>query len=184
MLLLFLNYPLFRKPRFGIKAWADMRRLPWWDIFCAVVGCLAALYLAIDYEGLARRQGQPFVRDIVIGIVLLVLLLEASRRVIGPALAVIVLVFTVYVFTSEHMPEFIFDKSVSLYRYVEQVTLWDAGVYGVPLDVSAKVVFLFVLFGAMLDRAGGGRFFIDLALSLVGRYRGGPARAAVMSCGR
>ena len=183
MLLLFLNYPLFRKPRFGIKAWADMRRLPWWDIFCAVAGCLAALYLAIDYEGLARRQGQPLVRDIVIGVVLVVLLLEASRRVIGPALAVIALVFTVYVFTSEYMPEFIFDKNVSLYRYVEQMTLWDAGVYGVPLDVSAKVVFLFVLFGSMLDRAGGGRFFIDLALSLVGRYRGGPAKAAVLSSG-
>jgi TRAP transporter 4TM/12TM fusion protein len=183
MLLLFLGTPMLRKPRFGLKALADTRKIPIWDICLAGIGCAAALYMMIEYQALAQRPGQPIRMDIIVGVVLVLLLLEATRRAIGPALAVIALLFTAYAFFAEYMPMFLAGKNVSLLRYIEQMTLTDAGIYGVPLDVSAKVVFLFVLFGSMLDRAGGGRFFIGLALSLLGRFRGGPAKAAVLGSG-
>ena len=81
------------------------------------------------------------------------------------------------------MPDFLAFKGAGLDRFIGQIALTTEGIYGIPLDVSARIVFLFVLFGTLLERAGAGRFFIDLAMSLLGRYKGGPAKAAVMSSG-
>ena len=114
---------------------------------------------------------------------LIVLLLEASRRVIGPALSVIAIAFCAYSFLGPYMPDFIAFKGVSLGRFIGQMTMSTEGIYGIPLDVSATIVFLFVLFGAMLERAGAGRYFIQLALSLLGGFKGGPAKAAVLGSG-
>lgn len=183
MLMVFLNYPLFKKPRLGLKYFSQMDRIPLLDYVIAIVGAFSALYIAIDYNGLTTRYGSPILRDIVIGAVLVVLLLEASRRVIGPALSVIALVFIAYSFLGPYMPEVIQFKGVSLNRFVGQMTMSTEGIYGIPLDVSATVVFLFVLFGAMLDKAGAGKYFIELALSLLGRFKGGPAKAAVLGSG-
>jgi TRAP transporter 4TM/12TM fusion protein len=122
-------------------------------------------------------------RDIVIGLTLVVLLLEAARRVIGPALPVIAIFFIIYAFFGPYMPDLIAFKGVSLNRFMGQMTMSTEGIYGIPLDVSATIVFLFVLFGAMLDKAGAGRYFIQLALSLLGGFKGGPAKAAVMGSG-
>jgi TRAP transporter 4TM/12TM fusion protein len=119
----------------------------------------------------------------VAGFVLVVLLLEASRRVIGPALPVIAVLFCVYAFFGPYMPDIIAFKGVSIGRFVGQMTMSTEGIYGIPLDVSATIVFLFVLFGAMLDRAGAGRYFIQLALSLLGGFKGGPAKAAILGSG-
>ena len=153
------------------------------DIFLAVIATLAALYLMLDYERIVGLSGLPTTRDIVIGLVLLVLLMEASRRAIGPALAVVAGGFIAYAFLAERLPHFLAFKAPSLNRFMGQMTLTTEGIYGIPLDVSAKMVFLFVLFGAMLEKAGGGRFFINLALSLLGWMRGGPAKAAVLASG-
>jgi TRAP transporter 4TM/12TM fusion protein len=111
------------------------------------------------------------------------LLLEASRRVIGPALPVIAGAFIFYAFAGPYMPDLIAFKGTSLNRFVGQMTMSTEGIYGIPLDVSATIVFLFVLFGSMLDKAGAGRYFIQLALSLLGGFKGGPAKAAVMGSG-
>ena len=180
MLIVFLNYPLFKKTRFGLKYFSQKDRIPLLDYIIAVVACFSALYIVIDYSGMTERYGAPITRDIVIGLILVVLLLEASRRVIGPALSVIATAFCLYAFLGPYMPDVIAFKGVSLSRFMGQMTMSTEGIYGIPLDVSATIVFLYVLFGAMLDRAGAGRYFIQLALSLLGRFKGGPAKAAVL----
>jgi TRAP transporter 4TM/12TM fusion protein len=180
MLIVFLNYPLFKKTRFGLKYFSQKDRIPLLDYIIAVVACFSALYIVIDYSGMTERYGAPIPRDIVIGLILVVLLLEASRRVIGPALSVIAIGFCAYAFLGPYMPDVIAFKGVSLSRFMGQMTMSTEGIYGIPLDVSATIVFLYVLFGAMLDKAGAGRYFIQLALSLLGRFKGGPAKAAVL----
>jgi TRAP transporter 4TM/12TM fusion protein len=115
--------------------------------------------------------------------VLVVLLLEAVRRALGPALSIVAGAFMVYAFFGPYMPEVIAFKGVSLSRFMGQETMSTEGIYGIPLDVSASIVFLFVLFGAMMDRAGGGEYFVRLAFSLLGSFKGGPAKAAVLASG-
>jgi len=183
MLLVYLNYPVFKQTRWGLKFLSIKDRIPPWDFVLAAVACFAAVYIAVDYYGVTERYGAPITRDIVVGLILMVMLLEAARRVIGPALSVIALLFCVYAFFGPYMPDVIAFKGVSLNRFMGQITMSTEGIYGIPLDVSATIVFLFVLFGAMLDRAGAGRYFIQLALSILGGFKGGPAKAAVMGSG-
>ena len=183
LLVVFLNYPLFKKTRLGLKYFSVTDRIPVFDYIIGIIAAFSALYIAIDYVGMTSRYGAPILRDIVIGIALVVLLLEAARRVIGPALPVIAMFFIVYAFFGPYMPELIAFKGVSLNRFMGQMSMSTEGIYGIPLDVSATIVFLFVLFGAMLDKAGAGKYFIQLALSLLGGFKGGPAKAAVMGSG-
>jgi len=183
LLVVYLNYPLFKKTRFGLKYFSAADRIPVLDFSIGVVAAFSALYIAIDYTGMTSRYGAPILRDIVIGVTLVVLLLEAARRVIGPALPVIAIFFIIYAFFGPYMPDLIAFKGVSLNRFMGQMTMSTEGIYGIPLDVSATIVFLFVLFGAMLDKAGAGKYFIQLALALLGGFKGGPAKAAVMGSG-
>jgi TRAP transporter 4TM/12TM fusion protein len=183
LLIVYLNYPFLKETRLGLKFLSVKDRIPWYDFVIAVVACFAAVYIAIDYVGINERYGAPITRDIVIGLILLFLLLEASRRVIGPALSIIALFFCFYAFFGPYMPDILAFKGVSLSRFMGQITMSTEGIYGVPLDVSATIVFLFVLFGAMLDKAGAGQYFIQLALSILGGFKGGPAKAAVMGSG-
>jgi TRAP transporter 4TM/12TM fusion protein len=184
MLIAFTSYPTFKKPRTGFWSFLSTRtRIPVFDYALAIIACFASLYIFLDYEGIAGRQGAPIMRDILVGVVLVIVLLEAARRVIGPGLTVIASAFTLYAFFAEHMPEFMAFKSASLRKYIGKMTMQTEGIYGIPLDVSATIVFLFVLFGTMLDRAGGGRFFINIALSMLGRFKGGPAKAAIVGSG-
>lgn len=183
LLIVYLNYPMFKHTRLGIRALSAKRYIPLIDYVLAAAACFSALYLAIDYLGISTRYGLPITRDVVMGLSLVVLLLEASRRVIGPALSIVATGFILYAFLGPYMPDLIAFKGVSLSRFVGQMTMSTEGIYGIPLDVSATIVFLFVLFGAMLDKAGAGFYFIRLALSLLGGFKGGPAKAAVMGSG-
>ena len=184
MLITFTSYPTLKKPRTGFWSFLSTRtRIPVFDYALAIIACFASLYIFLDYRGIAGRQGAPIMRDILVGVVLVIVLLEAARRVIGPGLTVIASAFSLYAFFAEHMPEFMAFKSASLRKYIGKMTMQTEGIYGIPLDVSATIVFLFVLFGTMLDRAGGGRFFINIALSMLGRFKGGPAKAAIVGSG-
>lgn len=184
MLIAFLSYPTLKRPMKGFFSFLSARtRIPVFDYLMAAAACSTAIYIFVDFKGLAGRMGAPLTRDIVMGSLLVIFLLEASRRVVGPALSVIAGIFTLYAFFGPYMPDLIAFKGVSVGRYVGQISLSTEGIYGIPLDVSATIVFLFVLFGTMLDRAGGGRFFINLALSLLGRFKGGPAKAAIVGSG-
>ena len=183
MLIVYLNYPVFKETRLGLKFLSIKDRIPPWDFVMAIIACFSAVYIAVDYYGVTHRAGAPITRDIVIGLILLVVLLEAARRVIGPALSVIALFFCIYAFFGPYMPDVIAFKGVSLSRFMGQITMSTEGIYGIPLDVSATIVFLFVLFGSMLEKAGAGHYFIQLALSILGGFKGGPAKAAVMGSG-
>jgi TRAP transporter 4TM/12TM fusion protein len=153
------------------------------DYILAGIACLSAIYIVLDWTGISMRAGIPIRRDAIMSIVLIALVLEASRRVIGPALGVIAILFTVYAFLGPHMPSVFAFRGISLQKYISQVSLSTEGIYGIPLDVSANTVFLFVLLGSMLEKAGAGHFYNDLAISMLGKYKGGPAKAAVVSSG-
>ncbi len=183
MILLFLNIPFFKKPRPFLKFLSARNHISWNDYLCAGLGAASALYLYYDWEGIAGRSGMPSTTDVVFGIILLVLLLEAARRALGPALSVIAITFSLYAYFGPYMPDILAFRGVSVNRYLSQITLSGEGIYGIPLDVSARVVFLYVLLGALLEKAGAGKFFIDLALCFLGRFKGGPAKAAVLASG-
>ena len=187
LFLAFLTLPFHKKRREAaakeITETGERKHLSFPDILWAAAGAVSALYIMLDWEGIALRSGAPTALDIFMGLLVVVLLLEAARRAVGPALSVIVLVFTVYAFLGPYMIDLLAFKGVSVRKYVTQVSLSSEGIYGIPLGVSATVVFLFVLFGALLEKAGAGEFFIDLALAVLGRFRGGPAKAAVGASG-
>jgi len=194
LLLVYLSFPFFKKKGLIVrKGWhlknkflaslAVRDRFPYFDVVLGLLAALAALYLYLDYQGIGERQGTPAFRDLFIGVILILLLLEAARRALGLALPLIAITFIFYSFVSEYMPDILAFRGSSLSKVIGKLTMSTEGVYGVPLDVSTTTVFLFVLFGAMLERAGGGYYFIQLAYSLLGRFRGGPAKAAVVASG-
>ena len=178
--LLFLAFPIKnqQKPN-GVGA----HSISGTDCFLALLGVFSSLYLINNWHGIALRSGAPNISDTIFGLLIVLLLLEAARRAIGPALSIIVLFFTLYAFLGPYLLEIFAFKGVSIRKYVTQVALSSEGIFGIPLGVSASVVYLFVLFGALLERAGAGRFFINLAISLLGRFRGGPAKASVAASG-
>ena len=153
------------------------------DWLLALAGSFSAAYIYIFYAELADRSGAPTTFDIVAAVTGMVLLLEATRRALGPPLMVVAAVFLTYTFAGPYMPDVIAHKGASLNKAMSHLWLTTEGVFGVALGVSTSFVFLFVLFGAMLDRAGAGAYFIKVAFSLLGHMRGGPAKAAVVASG-
>ena len=183
--LVYLSFPMLRRLRLpGVFSFLSSKdRLVWTDVVLALLAASTAAYYGLDYEGIASRQGLPLLRDLVAGVMLIVLLLEAARRAFGLTLTAVAGAFILYAFFGEHLPDLLAIKSVSLRRLAGQLSLSQEGIYGIPLRVSANTVFLFVLLGAMLEKTGGGRYFVQLAFSLLGRYKGGPAKAAVCASG-
>ena len=178
IIIVYLNIPFLREKTHG--RFPFLRKIGIIDIILGVLASCSALYIVYDYIGIAGRAGSPNTTDIVVGIILIVTLMEATRRTVGPALPVIVTLFILYAFLGPYLPDAFAFKGVSLSRFISQITMDTEGIYGVPLGVSASVVFLFVLFGTMLDKAGGGEYFIKVALSLLGAFKGGAAKAAVL----
>ncbi|SLN61569.1 TRAP transporter permease [Oceanibacterium hippocampi] len=156
-------------------------RIPAWEWGLALVGAFCALYLFIFYRDLSGRPGAPIFQDLVVGMIGIILLLEATRRSLGPALMIVASVFLVYTFLGPYMPSIIAHKGNSLNEVINHHWVTTEGVFGIALGVSTSFVFLFVLFGALLDKAGAGNYFIQVAFSLMGHMRGGPAKAAVVS---
>ncbi|MGE0497386.1 MAG: TRAP transporter permease [Ramlibacter sp.] len=171
--LAFLAYPAFsRSPR---------DRVPVTDWIFALVGAFCAAYLFIFYRELSTRPGQPITQDLVVAVIGIVLLLEATRRALGLPMVIVALVFLGYTFGGRYMPDMIAHKGASISRVMSHQWLTTEGVFGVALGVSNGFIFLFVLFGSLLDKAGAGNYFIKSAFALLGHLRGGPAKAAVVS---
>jgi TRAP transporter 4TM/12TM fusion protein len=152
-----------------------------WEWALAIVGAICAIYLFVFYAEIADRVGAPIPRDFVVAVTGLLLLLEATRRALGPALMIVATVFLVYTVLGPYMPELIAHKGNNLSEIVNHHWITTQGVFGIALGVSTSFVFLFVLFGSLLDKAGAGNYFIQVAFSLMGHMRGGPAKAAVVS---
>ncbi|HKW79570.1 MAG TPA: TRAP transporter permease [Casimicrobiaceae bacterium] len=175
LFLAFLAYP-FRKS-------SPRDRVPVPDWALAAIAGFCGAYLFLFYRELATRPGQPTPLDFVTAVVGMLLLLEATRRVVGPPLAIIATLMLAYAFAGPWMPEVVQHKGVSLSKAVSHYWLSTEGVFGVAVGVSASYIFLFVLFGSLLEKAGAGNYFIKVAFAFLGHMRGGPAKAAVVSSG-
>jgi TRAP transporter 4TM/12TM fusion protein len=172
--LVFLNYPTFKEGKIS-------RVL---DAFLAVFTFAIGIYLILNFQRFSTRI--PFVHsatawDIFLGISLVILLLEACRRTVGLSLTVIAILFIVYGFAGKYMPGLLAHRGLSVERFVDLQVLSPNGIFGLPIGVSAELVFYFILFGAFLERSGGGELFSDLAYSVTGRFRGGAAKTSVVS---
>jgi TRAP transporter 4TM/12TM fusion protein len=171
--LAYMAYPAFkRSPR---------AHVPVTDWVLALAAAFCTTYLFTQYREIAMRPGQPTPMDIYVAIAGVLLLLEATRRALGLPMVIVAAVFVGYAFLGPYMPDLIAHRGVSLPRAASHYWLTTEGVYGVALGVSSGFIFLFVLFGSLLDKAGAGNYFIQSAFALLGHLRGGPAKAAVVS---
>ncbi len=173
MALCFCFYPASRRAR--------QARLPWYDLVLGALGAYAALYVTIHHEALIQRVGIPMPMDTAIGFLLVLLILEATRRAVGLWLPAITAIFFLYAFLGPWMPELFAHRGYTLRRVIGHLYLTTEGIFGIPVGVSATFVFAFVLFGAILERTGAGEYLIRVAFSLFGHTRGGPAKVAVVA---
>jgi TRAP transporter 4TM/12TM fusion protein len=157
--------------------------IPLYDWILAGLGIMAAGYLLVFYKEISLRPGLPTTPDVVVSVIGVVLLVEAARRAVGPALAGIASLMLIYIFAGPYLPGMLGHKGASLSRVASQMWLTSEGIFGVALGVSTSVVFLFVLFGSLLEKAGAGNYFIQLAFAMLGTFRGGPAKAGVVASG-
>ena len=175
LFLAFMAYPaLKRSPR---------DRIPIQDWLFAAVAAFCGAYMFLFYDQLSERPGAPLTQDVIVGVIGIVMLLEAARRSLGPPLAIVASVFILYSLFGPHMPGILAHRGVSINGLINHQWLTAQGVFGIALGVSTSFVFLFVLFGALLDKAGAGNYFIKVAFSMLGHYKGGPAKAAVVASG-
>ncbi|MFM7502753.1 MAG: TRAP transporter permease [Betaproteobacteria bacterium] len=173
---LFLGFLLWP---FSSRSQSD--RVPWFDWLFAILACFAGAYLLIFYSELATRPGQPTGFDVFTASLGLLLLLEATRRAVGLPMALLALLFIAYAMAGPWMPEVLQHKGASLNRLISHMWLTTEGVYGIALGVSTSAIFIYVLFGALLDRAGGGNYMMQVSFAALGHLRGGPAKVAVIS---
>ena len=176
--LTFLLFPIhrsLRKDRFNLWLVID------WLLAAAAIGC--TLYIWVNLNAIFRRQGNWLPSDLMVSIIGTLLVMEACRRVIGWAMAVICLTALLYAHFGIYMPEVIIHKGYSIERIATTLWLTTEGIFGLPLGVAATFVYVFVLFGAILESTGGGNFFIEMAHALTGRFSGGPAKTSVVASG-
>lgn len=176
--LVFLVYPLFsdRKP-FAIYLLGRII-----DLACVALTCWASTQIALfDYDDISFLLDGLQSLDQAAGIVLILLLLEATRRTVGLVMVLIAVLFLVYAIFGDVLPDNIASQGFSVEEIIRFHIYSTNGVYGAPLAIAAGVVFMFVLFGAFLQVTGAGQFFIDMAFSVAGKYRGGPAKASVIA---
>ncbi len=175
LVLAMLAYPLLKS--------SPRDRVPWYDWVLAAIGAASCLYLLVFKNEIASRAGLPTTGDLVISTLGMLSLAIAVYRALGLPLVIVASVFVFYVFFGDasFMPDAIQWKGASYGKAMWHFWMQGEGVFGVALGVSASMIFLFVLFGSLLERAGAGNYFIKLAFALLGHLRGGPAKAAVMA---
>ena len=170
--LAFLSYPALKR--------SSRVRIPWSDWIMGILIVVSCLYLVYnqvwDSRAFEMRLGVPNSTDLFLSVIGLILLLEATRRSLGPPLMVVAIIALTYAFLGAGG-----YGGASLNKIVSHMWITTEGAFGIAVGVSASMVFLFVLFGALLERAGAGNYFIRVAYALTGHYRGGPAKAAVVS---
>ena len=178
---------------FLIFPYARGKKVNFIDILIAITGAVCCLYIYVFYDQLVDRGGIllkiNFSNDftipveLILGIIGILILLEATRRVIGIPLVVIAVCFLLFSYFGQYAPDIISHGGLSLKRLVGFQWFDQEAIFGIPIGVSVDFIFLFVLFGALLETAGGGKYFLDLAFAMVGKMRGGPAKAAILGSG-
>ena len=178
LVLAFLTKPLYKgakKDRLNAALCVDL-------ILVALSVAIGA-YIFIDLNGIFERQGDWSQWDITVGIVYVLLVLEATRRVIGLNLTFIAFMFLLFGYFGPYMPELLVHKGYSIERMATTLSLTTEGIFGLPTGVAATFVFIFILFGSFLEKTGAGNFFINLSYSITGQFSGGPAKTAVIASG-
>jgi TRAP transporter 4TM/12TM fusion protein len=163
------------------------------DIFISLIAAFCCLYIYFFYDQLVYRGGVLLILslgeninipiELIIGIIGILILLEATRRAIGLPLVIIAISFLLFSYFGKYAPDIISHGGLSLKRLVGFQWFDQEAIFGIPIGVSVDFIFLFVLFGALLETAGGGKYFLDLAFAMVGKMRGGPAKAAILGSG-
>jgi len=162
------------------KSWSRTKVHPL-DVLLAILGAAAPAYICIMYRELSMRAGMVTPSDLIMGVIGVLLVIEATRRVVGIPMVTVVLVFIVYAFAGPYMPGVLAHRGLSLDQLVGHLYYTTEGIFGIPLGVSSTFIFLFILFGAYLESTGLGKFFIDIANAIAGWASGGPAKVAVLS---
>lgn len=178
--LAFFVYPLWTKTLTGQR---NKDRIPVYDLFLGGLSAAVCLYWVFYYQDIVMRSGMESQLDLLVGAVGIVLVLEATRRVVGPALSIIAGLFMIYAYVGAYLPGLLNHRGYSIERIISQLWYTDQGIFGVPLYVSAIYVIVFILFGAFLKYSGAGDFFINLAYALTGWRKGGPAKTSVLASG-
>ena len=178
---------------FLIFPYARGKKVNFMDILIAITGAICCLYIYVFYDQLVDRGGIllkinlsdnfTIPVELILGIIGILILLEATRRVIGVPLVVIAVCFLLFSYFGQYAPDIISHGGLSLKRLVGFQWFDQEAIFGIPIGVSVDFIFLFVLFGALLETAGGGKYFLDLAFAMVGKMRGGPAKAAILGSG-
>lgn len=175
LFLIFILYPATDK--------GSRTSLPWWDFLLACAGAWVCVYIIVHYEAIVLDIDPPTMVDYAHGVAAMLLLLEATRRIVGLPIALVAVFFLCYALFGQYLPGMAGHGGFSVKRILSHMYLTTEGIFGVPLGVSASFVFLFILFGAFLHSTGLGKFFIDLALATTGHRVGGPAKVAVLASG-
>lgn len=173
LFMIFLIYPALKK----------REHISYFDVIWALLGAAVNLYVIIDFQNLVNRMGMPNQVDLILGGLCIVLVLEATRRSIGWPLPIVTAIFLLYNYFGQYIPGTFGHRGYDITRIINQMYLTTEGIFGVPIGVVVTIVFLFILFGAFLEKSGGGNFFINLAVALAGRAKGGPAKIAVIASG-
>jgi TRAP transporter 4TM/12TM fusion protein len=174
--LVFLLYPATSKQ-------SKTSGIPFYDFILGAVGVASAMYLVVFFNELTTRAGLPTQTDLVMGFLLIVTLLEATRRISNPVLPCLAVAALLYCYFGRSLPDMIAHRGFSVPRIVNHMYLGTEGIFGTPLEVSSTFVFMFILFGSVLEKTGLGKFIIDLSMALAGWSTGGPAKVAVVSSG-
>lgn len=154
------------------------------DLFLSLLAAIAILYWIFQYDTLQERLGwEPRNQDVILGLIVIVLSLEAARRVTGTVIPVLSLIFILYAYFGSYLPGWLHHDGFSFSRIVEYIFITSEGMLGIICNIFATYIFLFIVFGAFLERSGLGQLFIDLAYSLTGHKTGGPGLTAVVSSG-
>ena len=153
------------------------------DYILAILGAAAPAYIFIEYQSLVLRAGTVTSTDFAVGVAGLLLVIEATRRVVGIPMLIVVMLFLGYAFAGPYMPGMLAHRGLTPQQLVGHLFFTTEGIFGIPLGVSSTFIFLFILFGAYLESTGLGRFFIDLANAIAGWASGGPAKVSVLSSG-
>jgi len=176
--ILFLVFLLYPK---GKKASKEKPEVIDW-IFAGISIVLGG-YIFLNYQDIILRAAVPNQMDVILGIVMIITILEAARRIVGKEIVILAVIFLLYAYFGRSMPDIIAHRGYSLKAISEYMYLTTEGIFGIAIGVSSSYIFLFILFGAFLSSSGMGQLFNDLAMAIAGSSKGGPAKVAVVSSG-
>lgn len=155
--------------------------LPWYDVLLGLIAAACWMYIVVNFEQLVRRTGDNTILDITVAVIGILVLCESCRRIVGLPILIIALCFIIYAFVGPYLPGFLNHRGYSLQRVASHLFFNTEGIMGVPIGACSTFIFLFILFGALLEKTGIGQFFIDICNAIAGGASGGPAKVAVLT---